>query len=305
MGADRRQRVHVAVGVPVRGQLLAVQVDDPAVSRRQFVERAREAHRDAIDDEARGRERETRRRGRDADESLASDRDTTLSRPTSSGNVVCHTPGVATNAPTGIYRGVPADERRAERRERLLDAGLEILGTQGWQATTVRGICEHAKLNPRYFYESFSGLDELLVAVFDRISGEAMEAVVEAIARNPEDPEATARATIGAFVEVMTADPRKGRVAFVEAMGSEALMRRRLDTLQEAADVMAGYARGLDLDAVKRADKQTIELTAQVLAGGLVEALIAWFEGRLEVSRERLVEHCAALFVAAIGVRAP
>lgn len=44
-----------------------------------------------------------------------------------------------------------------------------MLGTDGWQATTVRGICERARLNPRYFYESFSGLDELLVAVFDRI----------------------------------------------------------------------------------------------------------------------------------------
>jgi AcrR family transcriptional regulator len=208
---------------------------------------------------------------------------------------------VATNAPTGMYRGVPADERRAERRERLLDAALEVLGTQGWQATTVRGICEHAKLNPRYFYESFSGLDELLVAVFDRIATEAMEAVLRAIAIKPDDPETTARATIGAFVEVMTADPRKGRVAFVEAMGSEALMRRRLDTIQEAAEVMTGYARGLQ--QARGADEETIQLTAQVLAGGLVEALIAWFEGRLEVSRDRLVEHCAALFVAAVGVR--
>jgi AcrR family transcriptional regulator len=210
---------------------------------------------------------------------------------------------VATNVPTGMYRGVPADERRAERRERLLDAALEVLGTQGWQATTVRGICEQAKLNPRYFYESFSGLDELLVAVFDRIAAEAMDAVLRAIAIKPDDPEATARATIGAFVEVMTADPRKGRVAFVEAMGSEALMRRRLDTIQEAAEVMTGYARGLQ--QARGADEETIQLTAQVLAGGLVEALIAWFEGRLEVSRERLVEHCAVLFVAAVGVGAP
>jgi AcrR family transcriptional regulator len=202
--------------------------------------------------------------------------------------------------PTGIYRGVPADERRAERRERLLEAGLEVLGTEGWQATTVRGICQEAKLNPRYFYESFSGLDELLVAVFDRIAAEAMDAVLRAIAENPEDPAATARSTIGAFVELMTADPRKGRVAFVEAMGSEALMRRRLDTLQEVAELMADYGRGLE--GVDTSDEEAIQLTAQMMAGGLTEALIAWLEGRLEVSRERLVDHCAALFVAAVGV---
>lgn len=207
---------------------------------------------------------------------------------------------MASTAPTGLYGGVPADERRAQRRQRLLDAGLDILGTEGWQATTVRGICEQAKLNPRYFYESFSGLDELLVAVFDRIAAEALGAVLAGIAERPDDPEATARATIGAFVDLMTEDPRKGRVAFVEAMGSEALMRRRLDTLQEMADLMVVYGRSLP--GASSADEQTMQLTAQMMAGGLTEALIAWLEGRLEVSRDRLVEHCAALFVAAIGV---
>jgi AcrR family transcriptional regulator len=207
---------------------------------------------------------------------------------------------VAAVTPTGIYGGVPAEQRREERRERLLDVGLEILGTEGWQATTVRGICQRAKLNPRYFYESFSGLDELLVAVFDRIAAEAMEAVLAAVQENPEDPEATARATIGAFVALMTEDPRKGRVAFVEAMGSEALMRRRLDTLQQFAELVAAYGRGLEGAAA--GDEEMAALTAQVLVGGLTEALIAWLEGRLRVSRERLVEHCAALFVAAMGV---
>jgi len=207
---------------------------------------------------------------------------------------------MATTSPTGLYGGIPADQRRAERRERLLEAGLEMLGTEGWQATTVRGICGRARLNPRYFYESFSGLDELLVAVFDRVSEEALAAVLAAIEENPDDPEATARATIGAFVALLTDDSRKGRVAVVEAMGSEALMRRRLDTLQRAAEIVAAYGRGLE--GARSVDEETLQLTAQMLVGGLVEALIAWFEGRLEVSRERLVEHCAALFVTAVGV---
>ena len=222
---------------------------------------------------------------------------------TISGNALCQTVRVATTSPSGLYGGIPADQRRAGRRERLLEAGLDVLGTEGWQATTVRGICERAKLNPRYFYESFSGLDELLVAVFDRVSEEALAAVLVAIEENPGDPEATARAAIGGFVALLTDDPRKGRVAVVEAMGSEALMRRRLDTVQQAAELVASYGRGLDQAA--GVDEQTVQLTAQMLVGGLIEALIAWFEGRLEVSRERLVEHSAALFVAAVGVRAP
>lgn len=39
-----------------------------------------------------------------------------------------------------------------------------------------------------------------------------------------------------------------------------------------------------------------------MLVGGLTEAVMAWLDGCLDVSRERLVEHSAALFVAATGV---
>jgi hypothetical protein len=100
----------------------------------------------------------------------------------------------------------------------------------------------------------------------------------------------------------MTDDPRKGRVAFVEAMGSEALMRRRLDTLQEFADLVSEYAR--ETYQLSGAEVKTAQLTAQVLVGGLTEALMAWLDGRLRVSRERLVEHCAELFVAAADTSA-
>ena len=209
---------------------------------------------------------------------------------------------MASSAPTGIYGGVPASERRADRRERLLDAGLDVLGTDGWQATTVRGSAQRAKLNPRYFYESFSGLDELLVAVFDRISAEALAAVVRAVEENPGDQEATARAAIGGFVALMTDDPAQGpgRSGRGDGLrGADAPPPRHPATGRRGG----GRLRARTTQG-RKADEQTIQLTAQMLVGGLIEALIAWFEGRLEVSRERLVEHCAALFVAAVGVSA-
>ena len=132
-------------------------------------------------------------------------------------------------AKTGRYRGMAAEDRRAERRERLLDAGLELLGTEGFDGTTVRGVCEQAQLNPRYFYESFDDLDALLVAVFDRIAAELVECIVSALATAPDDALGRSRAVIAAAVALMTDDPRKGRVAFIEAMGSETLMRKRLE----------------------------------------------------------------------------
>jgi AcrR family transcriptional regulator len=210
---------------------------------------------------------------------------------------------MSTRATSGLYGGVPADVRRAERRERLLDAGLELLGIEGWQATTVRGICTQARLNARYFYESFSGLDELLVAVFDRIVSDAVHAVLAALEQAPQTAEGQARAIVSTFIVATTEDPRKARVAFIEALGSEALMRRRLDALQDFADLTAGYA--LQFHAQDGLDQQAAAINAQVLSGGLIEAIVAWLEERLDASREQLIEQCTALFAAAGGVPTP
>lgn len=199
-------------------------------------------------------------------------------------------------APTGIYRGVPAATRRAERRERLLDAGLDLLGTEGWQATTVRGVCRRARLTPRYFYESFDDLDALVVAVFDRVADELTAAAVAAYAAAPDDLEAKSEATVGAFVDVLTEDPRRGRVAFVEALGNEALGRRRLDRMHDIAQLVVTTARGFagvpgDRDPIAR-------IAAAMLVGGLAEIVIARIDGRFEdVSRDDLVADVAHLWV--------
>ena len=74
--------------------------------------------------------------------------------------------------------------RRAERRELLVDAAFELLGTDGWNGTTVRGVCQAAHLNPRYFYESFDGLESLLLAVFDDLMGHARDRPLDLVGRH-------------------------------------------------------------------------------------------------------------------------
>ena len=204
-------------------------------------------------------------------------------------------------ASTRPYRGVSAEQRRADRRARLLEAGLDLLGTDGWNGTTVRALCARAGLTERYFYESFKDREELLVAVYDEIVGEAASVVLAAVEAAPHDEREKSKAALAAFVDLMTDDPRKGRVAFVEAMGSEALMQRRLETLRAFAQLIAQQAR--EFYGAAAVTSTDAELTAQLLVGGVAETLIAWLGGELDVSRERLVEHSAELFVAAAGVR--
>jgi AcrR family transcriptional regulator len=202
--------------------------------------------------------------------------------------------------PTRRYRGVSAQQRHLERRERLLDAGLDLLGTEGWAKTTVTAVCARAKLTERYFYQSFPSREHLLVAVFDRIAGEAAEVVLAAVAAAPHDARARARAAIAAYVELVTDDPRKGRVTLLEALGCEALETRRRQTLHTFAQLVAVQARSFYGPSV--ASRRDVELTAHFLVGGLAELLIAWLQGGLEISRDQLVDHCAALFVAAAQI---
>ncbi len=199
-------------------------------------------------------------------------------------------------ATRGRYGGVDASQRVATRRAQLIEAALHLLGTDGWSATTVRGICARAKLTPRYFYESFDDLSTILLAVFDEIAADAARAVLAAVEAAPDDARAKSRAAIGAFVEVLTDDPRKARVLFIEAMGSEALARRRFETVRVFAHLVAEQARAFY--GVPSETDPLVELTALMLAGGLAEAILAWLDGTLRITREQLIEDCTDLFAA-------
>jgi AcrR family transcriptional regulator len=202
----------------------------------------------------------------------------------------------SSSGPTGRYRGASAADRAAERRERLMETALELLGTEGWAGTTVRSVCAHAKLNPRYFYESFTDLDALVLAVFDRVSLETTRALLTAAAAAPrDDANAAAREAIGTFVHAVTDDPRKARVLFVEALGNEALARRRLDGMHDMWRVLATFGRGFygredDTDPIG-------DVAAALLVGGVTELLLAWLDGRLALTREQLIDDVSELFV--------
>ena len=131
--------------------------------------------------------------------------------------------------PTAARWAGAARERRAERRTLLVDAAFDLLGTEGWAGTTVRAVCQAARLNPRYFYESFDDLDLLVVAVYDRLVAELRRrlSAVDAAGADPPSRPGRPSTAPSAFVDD---DRRRARVLYVEALGNEALNRRRIET---------------------------------------------------------------------------
>ena len=195
-----------------------------------------------------------------------------------------------------VYGGVSAEDRRAERRARLVEAGLDLVSRDGWTGVTVRGVCAQAGLTERYYYESFDDRDALLLAVFDRVAAEAAGGIVAAVDAAPHDAHTKSRAALSAFVAMLTDDPRRARAMLVESMASPALRDRRAAAVHQFAALITD--RGREFYGADAVSERDAELTALALVGGLAELVVAWLEGRIDVSRERLVDHYAQLFVA-------
>jgi AcrR family transcriptional regulator len=208
---------------------------------------------------------------------------------------------LSTTAPSRPYRGIAADRRRADRRERLLEAGLGVIASKGAERATVRDVCRAAGLTERYFYEVFPGREALPVAVFDHVAEQAAAVVVEAVATAPHEARARARAAIAAFVDLVADDPRRANVLLPGSLEDRRLQRRRLQAVSQFARLVRDHATAFY--GVRGSPPLDAELTAHALVGALAQLLGGWLRGELEVSRERLVDHAAVLFVAAAGIR--
>jgi AcrR family transcriptional regulator len=191
---------------------------------------------------------------------------------------------------------MPALERQQERRNLLLDAAFDLLGRDGWDAMTVRSVLERARLNPRYFYENFADLDQLAVAVYDRVVQSMGLVVMSALAESGDDPAEQVRAVLGGIVAFVDEDRRRGRVLYAEGLGNEALNRRRMDSGQAVVAFLEGYAashlpRGRTMDTAGR-------VAASILVGGFSQLLVDWLAGRVAVGREELVHDATEMFLA-------
>jgi AcrR family transcriptional regulator len=195
------------------------------------------------------------------------------------------------------YRGVTPSERRAGRRERFLEAGLELFGTRGYAGTSIREVSATASLNSRYFYESFTSREDLLYCVYRRIVRDIATRAAEAVAA-ADTIEDKARAGLRVGWTTLTEDRRKARIVAWEVVGvSERLEHLRRDTRHALADITVQGA----LSAAPAGIKLRLDpvLTARALMGGVVEVLADWINGDVDASVDEVVEHFTQLFTAA------
>jgi AcrR family transcriptional regulator len=193
------------------------------------------------------------------------------------------------------YGGKTASERRGERREQLLDAALDLFGTEGYSTTTIEILCARAGLNPRYFYEQFAGREQLLGAVYERHVDQVLKIVGAAIERAGPDRATRLRAGLTAFVESTLADERGARVNYFEMVG----VSRELDALRRR--VLSDYAQLIATQAQGGVSGVDPRMAAVALVGATDGLIIDWLSGDRGSSSRSIVDTLVAIFDPVVG----
>ncbi|ALG86458.1 TetR/AcrR family transcriptional regulator [Gordonia phthalatica] len=181
------------------------------------------------------------------------------------------------------YGGVSAVERQKQRRSALVEAGLELFGTDGFLNVSVKKICDEAGLTQRYFYESFPDRVALLAAVYQHCVDEARADTLQAAAAvlqrmnvtdGPIPREvipALAEEALGGFIKNIVDDPRRARVILIEVVAvAPEIEKLRLGAIHDWADLIGGFAGGGEpLTPTQR-------LGAIGLVGALTQLLVDW-----------------------------
>lgn len=198
------------------------------------------------------------------------------------------------------WRGQSAEQRRTDRRSRLIESGIELFGSRGYANTPVKAVCEQAGLTERYFYEAFTDREHLLTVIYDKLIGETREQTVAAIEAADDDLFTRLRVGLEAFFQALTRDPRRARIQEIEVVGvSEELERKRRRAIHAFAAVIADQVRrdpGWDPGRGIRLD-----VIAVGLVGSVNEQLVDYVLGDLEIEPAELLRHQALLFTAMLG----
>jgi AcrR family transcriptional regulator len=196
-----------------------------------------------------------------------------------------------------LYRGVSATDRRDERRQRLIEAGLQLFGTRGIAAVGIVDICAEARLTKRYFYENFASIDTLADAVFEQVTGNLVAAVAPAIeAGAGRDP----RPALTAYVRALLGDPRVVRLLAVESQAGP--LRKYRDEFPTRA-VELWFAFAADDDDPPPPDE--LRLKAYGFIGAALQIGMAWLGGELSLTIDEVIDELVNLFYRISGVAPP
>jgi len=197
-----------------------------------------------------------------------------------------------------LYGGMDAEERRAERRLKLIDAAIEVYGEVGYRGATVKAICEAAELTERYFYESFANSEALLIAAYTHVVGHLHEEMAAAATAAGHDAEARLRAALTLYFTRLKQHPKPARVFLLEISGiSPAVDAVKLDALRTFSDILVPPS----IDPKRSGKGSTAVLLSNGMVGAVISIALRWVSKQYPQPVEDVVAVAASFCRVALG----
>lgn len=123
-------------------------------------------------------------------------------------------------------------ERAQHRRERILDAALEVFSTRGYVSAAVDDIAGEADTSKGGVYFHFPGKQAILLALLDRTAAR-LEAKIGRVMADTPSAVARAEAALLAVVQAFSDHRALARLLMVEAVGAGPEVNHRLQLMRE------------------------------------------------------------------------
>lgn len=183
-----------------------------------------------------------------------------------------------------IYGGVGSEERRAERRARLIEAAVRVYGEVGYRNATVKAVCNAAELTERYFYESFANSETLLIAAYVHVTDSLHAEMAAAGHAAASGNDARADAVITLYFTRLQDNPRPARVFLLEMSGiSAAVDAVQMDAMKRMSGILlpldnnfAGGARAVKVAPKSVSKSVPMSLMAIGTMGAVVSIARRW-----------------------------
>lgn len=184
------------------------------------------------------------------------------------------------------YAGLSAQQRRDQRRERLIEAAIRVYGRVGWRNATVKMVCEEAGLTERYFYESFTNGEALLIASFDTVTQLVLNCLDGIRAEHEGSTETRCRAVLSAYFQMLKDDPDGARLFVVEiARVSPAVDEIMAHSLRSFGDLLARTV------APERQPQPTDAMLRVGAVGAVVQIAHSWIGSDFTESINSIAEN--------------
>jgi AcrR family transcriptional regulator len=193
---------------------------------------------------------------------------------------------------------VERDQRRAERREALLDAAADVIRRRG-SAASMEELAAAGGVTKPILYRHFGDRSGLVLALADRFAAGLIAELQTELAAEVNDPRETFVRAIDTFLRFIERDKEVYRFLVQWASAGE----------PETAVALGGFLRRIGQDVAVVLGEQFRETGhdaggAEPLAHGIVGFVYGagdWWAERQSMSRARLVEYLATALWSGFG----